>query len=550
MNSFMPKKEIKAPNALKFAVVDLFAGPGGLAEGFSGATNDQGLTQFKIALSIEKDPAAHATLLLRTFLRQFENGFPDEYYKFLQTGGQEPNWKTLYPEEWAAAEHDALLLELGPKKNQSIISARISEIRKEYGDRTILIGGPPCQAYSLIGRARNRGNLGYVPEKDPRHTLYKNYIGILSELQPAAFVMENVRGLLSSSLKRKRIFDLIRHDLQNAGPGYELLALNPPKRPKGGSSASPLDPADFVVNCENFGVPQARHRVIIIGIRHDLMTRLTAPPVGPLLEAQFEQATVRHVLGGMPKLRSGLSRKDSPIAWMQAVNRAGHAVSHAVRNLPVDTKRVFRDRVDKCSGYDVNSWSNCWPRSARTPYRLGPRCPTHLAAFLVDLKLNALPNNETRGHMPSDLARYMFVSLWGELVGVSPKSNEFPEELYPNHRSWMSGDFADRFRVQLWDECSTTVTSHIAKDGHYFIHPDPAQCRSLTVREAARLQTFPDNYYFKGNRTEQYTQVGNAVPPFLARQIASALHSVVSQCFHEDAQRGGPAAKSGRAVVI
>jgi DNA (cytosine-5)-methyltransferase 1 len=131
--------------------------------------------------------------------------------------------------------------------------------------------------------------------------------------------------------------------------------------------------------------------------------------------------------------------------------------------------------------------------------------------------------------MPSDLGRYVFAAAFGRVKGRSPKADEFPESLVPNHKNWHTGVFSDRFRVQIADEPSTTVTSHISKDGHYFIHPDPLQCRSLTVREAARLQTFPDDYFFMGNRTEQYVQVGNAVPPYLARQIAKLVHGALAK---------------------
>jgi DNA (cytosine-5)-methyltransferase 1 len=138
-------------------------------------------------------------------------------------------------------------------------------------------------------------------------------------------------------------------------------------------------------------------------------------------------------------------------------------------------------------------------------------------------------NHQARGHMASDLKRYVYAAAFARAKGASPKGhNEFAlKGLAPDHLNWETGKFADRFRVQLENRPATTVTSHIAKDGHYFIHYDPLQCRSLTVREAARLQTFPDDYSFQGNRTQQYHQVGNAVPPFLAAQIAKIVFGIL-----------------------
>ena len=143
-------------------------------------------------------------------------------------------------------------------------------------------------------------------------------------------------------------------------------------------------------------------------------------------------------------------------------------------------------------------------------------------------------NHVAKSHMPSDLARYVFAASFALHTGRSPKLDDFPRALLPDHAnvSQSSGGgtiFADRFRVQLANEPATTITSHLAKDGHYYIHPDPMQMRSLTVREAARAQTFPDNYFFCGPRTAQYQQVGNAVPPYLALQIAESLHRALEK---------------------
>ena len=150
-------------------------------------------------------------------------------------------------------------------------------------------------------------------------------------------------------------------------------------------------------------------------------------------------------------------------------------------------ERKFHDLASRMTGI-FRERAPGLKRSSRHNPGVFSECPDVLRRWLEDPGLKALPNQETRGHMKSDLPRYLFAALYGIAFGHSPKAQDFPEELAPRHRNWKTGKFADRFRVQLWDRPATTITSHISKDGHYFIHPDPVQCRSLTVREAARSQ--------------------------------------------------------------
>lgn len=165
-------------------IVDLFSGPGGLGEGFSSCRRSDGSRAYEIAVSIEKDRAAHKTLKLRAFLRQFDE-FPPEYYSWIAGKRECPDWKELYPRQWRAAESEALCAELGKSETASILSERISATKRLAGERTLLIGGPPCQAYSLAGRSRNAGIRDYRPKDDDRHFLYREYCRVLNELSPA-----------------------------------------------------------------------------------------------------------------------------------------------------------------------------------------------------------------------------------------------------------------------------------------------------------------------------------------------------------------------------
>ncbi len=505
------------PMSDSIAIVDLFSGPGGLGEGFSACRGVDGQRKYRISLSIEKEESAHRTLRLRAFLRQFAV-FPAEYYAWVNGHRREPDWKNLFPSEWAIAEDEAQCMELGTTECTRFLQDRIATIRKQHGGRTLLIGGPPCQAYSLVGRARNSGISGYQPELDHRNFLYDEYVKVLEGLEPAAFVMENVKGMLSAAVQGNAIFEQVMKDLKNAGgrDNYQLFSLG-----DGGQQSihGPL-PQDFVVRAEEYGVPQARHRVIIVGLRRDVVDGLPER-LRPRLARKQAAVSVSMALSGMPRMRSGLSRSDSESSWKAVMKEAVNAVGEAVAKLSPAKCAAVRAEISRLEA-DYGSLVSRG-EDVQGGLAMPADCPPDLRSWLVDPFLNRLPQNETRGHMPSDLGRYLFAACYGRAFGVSPKASDFPPALAPSHRNWSTGKFNDRFRVQLADKPSTTVTSHISKDGHYFIHPDPSQCRSLTVREAARLQTFPDNYVFMGNRTQQYVQVGNAVPPFLAMQIAEAL---------------------------
>ncbi len=537
--------------------IDIFAGPGGLSEGFSRfAAFAGGQTSFESRLAIEKDPVAARTLELRSFYRAFPDGeAPNDYYQVIR-GRKSAASLALHP-EWDEARQHVWNAELGVEPEASL-HHRIATALD--GERNwILLGGPPCQAYSLMGRARMTGigaaaradgeNLDKLRKlkqdkfaTDKRHVLYREYLRIVAVHQPAIFVMENVKGILSSRLSGAdgedagRVFEQIRADLSDpkaalaSDPETELLVATRTERSHryrlyslvvGGQRRSEqVTDGEFLIHSEDYGIPQKRHRVILLGIRDDVLTR-------PRSLLRSSKATVRDAIGEFPPLRSGLSKGDRDwTAWTRGIRDAfkgygGFPGSQAVQEVICDFLYNGTEGADRGAPFI---------RHAIRHHN------TDLGRWYHDPRLGGVIQHEARSHMTSDLARYLYAAAVAQITGISPKLEEWPSQLLPSHRNVQHNQitgkvtaegFSDRFKVQVWDEPASTVTSHIAKDGHYFIHPDPMQCRSLTVREAARLQTFPDNYFFSGNRTQQYHQVGNAVPPYLACQIAGVVAKLI-----------------------
>ena len=505
-------------------VIDIFSGPGGLAEGFAGCRNEYQRSRYRVVLSVESDEAAVRTLRLRAFLRTFADfprNLPSEYYDFLNGFLREqPDWSKLYRDNWEQACDEVMQCTLGNPETEDSFRRKIQDLRAQYGDRTVLVGGPPCQAYSLAGRARVAGIQGYTPVKDPKFKLYKKYVEVLAELQPAVAILENVKGILSSKIEGTRIFSIIEEELRSAGgsQNYELHGFTSQNDTIAGLFPNTND---YVVRAEEHGIPQARHRVFVVCLRADIAKRFDPDTIPRLLKTD-SRVTVNDVIGNLPAMRSRLSRGDSFERWHQAVRDGYHEITRSTSGLVESLSESFMEELAQYS----TAAKEVPDGTAFEGVTLPETCPAGLRNWIHDNELKKLPNNETRSHMSGDLARYLFAALFGIKERRSPTAMEFPSSLAPDHKNWFSGKFSDRYRVQVSHKPSSTITSHISKDGHYFIHPDPRQCRSLTVREAARLQTFPDNYYFEGNRTEQYVQVGNAVPPYLALQIARSLLAV------------------------
>jgi DNA (cytosine-5)-methyltransferase 1 len=310
-------------------------------------------------------------------------------------------------------------------------------------------------------------------QKDERHFLYQHYLSVLQDLQPDFFVLENVPGLLTATVDDKDIFQRMLSDFSSIRPAYEIAPSYNEFR---------LNPRGYLLDSSRFLVPQRRRRVLLIGYKGSLTK---------------ENEDVKNVFRALKKREQKVELH----------------VDDAISDLPELRPGEGNDR-----------WFGPYPENKgikdyQHAMRKGSR---------------GVCNHRARTHMESDLERYKFFiqhHLNGDKRATLLDLMHEKPELTPAHKHKHLDKFIDRFKVQWWTCPSATVMAHIAKDGHYYIHPDLQQCRSFTVREAARCQSFPDNFFFEGPRTEQFKQVGNAVPPRMAKAIGHVLRNALLKIY-------------------
>ena len=396
------------PMQKKYTFIDLFAGCGGLSEGFY-------REGYKALAHVEIDHAACDTLRTRM-----------QYY----------GYKNVEKEviEYDITAHDIL------EHIDSAVDGR---------EVDIIIGGPPCQAYSSAGRVRDKKGM----EKDARNYLFESYVKVLEYYKPKIFVFENVTGILSASANGKKIFPQV---IAALGKHYHLVN----------------NPDTLLFNTANYGVPQIRKRIIIMGVRKDIDSLSVQELYDNVIKTHYDPEMEIEKRGNLKRF--------------------------------VDVKQALGDLPIVFPGQDVSSDAYDYPCDNDFLKRIGKKGVAPLYDHIC------------RNHNDIDRERFrvMIENHWsfGEMRKARPDLEHVKARLFDNS-----------YVVQWWDLPSKTIIAHLHKDGFQFIHPDYHQARTFTVREAARIQSFPDDFVFRGSRGDKYKQIGNAVPCLFAEALAKSI---------------------------
>lgn len=399
----------------KIKTIDLFAGCGGLTEGFA----QTGLYTTKACVEWET--------------------------------AQCENLKKRLKDKWNDKNADKHVIRFDIQRTEELINGfddveygKSVGLEKLVGEELdLVIGGPPCQAYSIAGRIRDANGM----KDDYRNYLFESYLKVVTHFKPKAFIFENVPGLLSAKPNGKPIVSLIRKQFNEAG--YEIID----------------DFKNAVFDTVDFGVPQKRKRIIIFGVSKKIYGDIAKNIVDKFY---YEE---------LPKQKTNSIK----------------TLKEAIADLPP----LYPSEINRINGRKT---SHSYPDTS-------------------------IKNHISRYHNERDIKLFSMLAVDIEKGENNYSTVEALKELYTSHTGRTSN--IHKYHVLRWNEPSTTIPAHLCKDGLRHIHPDSKQARTITVREAARIQTFPDDYEFVGSMTDQFKMIGNAVPPEFARRIALALYNTL-----------------------
>lgn len=394
--------------------IDLFAGCGGLMDGFEQSG------KFRTLACVEWESA------------------PCE------------NLKKRLRDKWGYSNSEEMVLRFDIQRTAELFcgwqdevygeSAGLDNLVNKGGKVDLIIGGPPCQAYSIAGRIRDENGM----RDDYRNYLFESYVKVVKQYRPKAFVFENVPGILSAKPGGVPIIDVIRKTFDEAG--YVVLT----------------NLRKALLDFSEFGIPQRRDRIIILGLSKEVY----GEKASGLLEKFYNEL--------LPKYKCKKKR----------------TVRDAIGDLPKLYPLMFETKIQG------RKTSHTYPQ----PY---------------------VENHIPRWHSTRDIG--IFRKLEKDIEDGCNQyiSIEALKKLYEEETGHTST--VHKYYVLRWNEPSNLIPAHLYKDGLRHIHPDSDQARTITVREAARLQTFPDDYVFIGSQMDQYKMIGNAVPPAMSKIIAEAI---------------------------